>query len=72
PVVPNGSIGFRWGEEGKGRWNLDLGDARPALSVYGRPGVEAVAVDLPRFDVGDQGGGVLPGGCRQSGSATGS
>ena len=58
-VVPNGSIGFRWGEEGKGRWNLDLGETRPALSCYGRPGAEAVAVDLPRFDVGDQGGGVL-------------
>ena len=59
PVVPNGSIGFRWSEEGKGRWNLDLGETRPALSCYGRPGAEAVAVDLPRFDVGDQGGGVL-------------
>ncbi|MDA8294523.1 MAG: nitrate reductase subunit alpha [Actinomycetota bacterium] len=59
PVVPNGSIGFRWSEEGKGRWNLDLGEVRPALSCYGRPGTEVVAVDLPRFDVGDQGGGVL-------------
>ena len=59
PAVPNGSIGFRWGEEGKGRWNLDLGEIRPALSCDGRPGAEAVAVDLPRFDVGDQGGGVL-------------
>jgi nitrate reductase alpha subunit len=58
-VVPNGSIGFRWGEEGKGLWNLDLGGVRPGLSCYGRPGAEAVAVDLPRFDVGDQGGGVL-------------
>jgi nitrate reductase alpha subunit len=59
PVVPNGSIGFRWGEEGKGRWNLDLGGIRPALSCYGRPGAEALPIDLPRFDVGDQGGGVL-------------
>jgi len=59
PVVPNGSIGFRWGEEGKGRWNLDLGELRPALSCYGRPGAEALPIDLPRFDVGDQGGGVL-------------
>ncbi|MGC8472314.1 MAG: molybdopterin-dependent oxidoreductase, partial [Acidimicrobiales bacterium] len=59
PVVPNGSIGFRWGESGKGRWNLDLGEVRPALSCCGRPGVEPVALDVPRFDVGDQGGGVL-------------
>jgi nitrate reductase alpha subunit len=59
PVVPNGSIGFRWSEEGKGRWNLDLDEIRPALSCYGRPGAEALPIDLPRFDVGDQGGGVL-------------
>ncbi|MGH9055074.1 MAG: nitrate reductase subunit alpha, partial [Acidimicrobiales bacterium] len=60
PVVPNGSIGFRWAESGAGRWNLQLGDVRPALSLYGRPGVEAVAVDLPRFDAGDgQGGAVM-------------
>ncbi|MGH9295488.1 MAG: molybdopterin-dependent oxidoreductase, partial [Acidimicrobiales bacterium] len=57
PVVPNGSIGFRWGEAGKGRWNLDLQGVRPALSCYGRPGAEAVAVDLARFDVGDGPGG---------------
>ncbi len=28
PAVPNGSIGFRWGEEGMGKWNLELGDDR--------------------------------------------
>ena len=59
PAVPNGSIGFRWGEEGKGSWNLHLGAINPVLSVYGRPGVEAVGVDLPRFDLGGDGGGVL-------------
>ena len=32
PVVPNGSIGFRWGEEGAGRWNLDLEGVDPAPS----------------------------------------
>ena len=26
PVVPNGSLGFRYAEAGDGRWNLDLGD----------------------------------------------
>ncbi|MGH9083602.1 MAG: molybdopterin-dependent oxidoreductase, partial [Acidimicrobiales bacterium] len=60
PVVPNGSIGFRWGEAGKGRWNLRLEGIRPALTCLGLPGAEGVAVDLPRFDVGDgPGGGVL-------------
>lgn len=32
PVVPNGSVGFRFGQEGEGRWNLDLGDVDPQLS----------------------------------------
>jgi nitrate reductase alpha subunit len=55
-VVPNGSVGFRYGEAGKGRWNLELGDVDPVLTLYGREH-EAVAVDLPRFDVGDGPGG---------------
>ncbi|MGH3732404.1 MAG: nitrate reductase subunit alpha, partial [Acidimicrobiales bacterium] len=60
PVVPNGSLGFRWKDSGIGRWNLDLDDIQPALSLYGRAGASAAAVDLPRFDVGDgDGGGVL-------------
>jgi len=53
PVVPNGSLGDRHTESGKGRWNLDLGDVDPLLSVYSDVvGVDTVAVDLPRFDVG--------------------
>ncbi|MCP2258230.1 nitrate reductase alpha subunit [Streptoalloteichus tenebrarius] len=56
PVVPNGSLGFRWGESGQGRWNLDLGDTRPLLSLLGRHS-ETVPIDLPRFDVGDTEGG---------------
>ncbi|HTJ71512.1 MAG TPA: nitrate reductase subunit alpha [Actinospica sp.] len=51
PVVPNGSLGFRWTESGAGKWNLDLGQIRPTLSMYGEPGVEVL---LPRFD--DAGG----------------
>ncbi len=49
PVVPNGSLGFRYGEAGAGKWNLDLGDVRPLLSAAGgdQPPVEVV---LPRFD----------------------
>ncbi|WP_225732013.1 MULTISPECIES: nitrate reductase subunit alpha [unclassified Nocardia] len=51
PAVPNGSLGFRWSAE-PGRWNLRLGDIRPALSLHDRPGGVAVPVDLPRFDGG--------------------
>ena len=34
--MPNGSVGFRYGEEGKGRWNLRLGDLDPVLTLHGR------------------------------------
>ncbi|GHH69047.1 nitrate reductase subunit alpha [Streptosporangium violaceochromogenes] len=54
PVVPNGSLGFRYSEGGRGRWNLDLGEVDPALTASGE---RAVTVALPRFD-GD-GPGVL-------------
>lgn len=56
PVVPNGSMGFRYGEEGKGRWNLDLGDLRPRMTAYG---AESVEVALPRFDTPDGAPGQL-------------
>ncbi|MGW4091820.1 nitrate reductase subunit alpha [Nocardia sp. NPDC004750] len=49
PVVPNGSLGHRFGEAGTGRWNLDLGDVDPLLSLYGRTD-DAAAVQIPRFD----------------------
>lgn len=49
PVVPNGTLGHRFSESGKGRWNLDLGDTRPLLSMAGS-GAEAVEIRLPRFD----------------------
>jgi len=47
PVVPNGSLGHRFGEAGQGRWNLDLGSTDPLLTLQGR---ESVPVTLPRFD----------------------
>jgi nitrate reductase alpha subunit len=50
PTVPNGSLGFRWTESGKGRWNLDLEGVRPLLSAADREGAEGVEVLLPRFD----------------------
>ncbi|MCL2483495.1 MAG: nitrate reductase subunit alpha, partial [Propionibacteriaceae bacterium] len=55
PVVPNGTVGDRWGDDGMGKWNLDLGDIDPVLSLAElvSSGVEVV---LPRFDVpGDRG-----------------
>ncbi|HQR80327.1 MAG TPA: nitrate reductase subunit alpha, partial [Actinomycetota bacterium] len=60
-VVPNGSLGFRYGEAGKGKWNLDLEGMDPALSLLGAGGSHNVEVHLPRFDVGhedSEGGGV--------------
>jgi nitrate reductase alpha subunit len=57
--IPNGSLGFRWGEAGAGRWNLDLGDIKPLLSLAGRDGGQE-PVALPRFDEGlTEGGSVM-------------
>ena len=59
PVVPNGSLGFRYGEEGEGKWNLELGEIEPRLSLLGRTR-RAVPVDLARFDIGEtEGGGIM-------------
>jgi nitrate reductase / nitrite oxidoreductase, alpha subunit len=56
PAVLGGSIGDRWGDEGKGRWNLELGEVDPALTLLGmRDGVREVA--LARFD--EPGGGTV-------------
>jgi len=49
PVVPNGSLGFRFSEP-EGKWNLDLEDLDPALSMYDHS-TEYVPIRLPRFDV---------------------
>ncbi len=55
PVVPNGSLGFRYSEQGQGRWNLDLQGVDPLLSLHG--GRNATVL-LPRFDqAGDGDGG---------------
>jgi nitrate reductase alpha subunit len=56
PVVPNGSLGFRYTDSGRGRWNLELGDVAPQLTLRG--GVTAEVL-LPRFDALDGSGGVL-------------
>ncbi|MFJ2952558.1 nitrate reductase subunit alpha [Streptomyces sp. NPDC087226] len=56
PVVPNGSLGFRWAKGEQGRWNLDLGEVTPELSLLERA-VERAEVTLPRFDEGGTEGG---------------
>ena len=48
-VVPGGALGHRFGEDGAGKWNLDLGDVDPRLSLL-EDGAEVVTVELPRFD----------------------
>lgn len=58
PVVPNGTLGDRFGESGAGRWNLDLGGVEPLLSAEGG-GEAPVTVELPRFDAPDGSAGVL-------------
>ncbi|MEU0217038.1 nitrate reductase subunit alpha, partial [Streptomyces sp. NPDC006265] len=58
PVVPNGTLGDRYGESGAGKWNLDLGDIQPLLSAEGG-GEAPVAVELPRFDAPDGSAGRL-------------
>ncbi|MGN6523146.1 MAG: nitrate reductase subunit alpha [Actinomycetes bacterium] len=55
-VAPNGTLADRWTDEGKGRWNLDLGDIVPALGLLDATD-EAVVVSLPRFDLGETEGG---------------
>ncbi|MFL6132147.1 MAG: nitrate reductase subunit alpha, partial [Nocardioidaceae bacterium] len=52
PVVPNGSLGHRFGDTGLGRWNLDLADVDPRLSMAdgGSTAGDTALVRLPRFD----------------------
>jgi nitrate reductase alpha subunit len=49
PVVPNGSLGHRFGDTGAGRWNLDLEGVDPKLTLADTSG-DSVLVQLPRFD----------------------
>ncbi|WP_230871340.1 nitrate reductase subunit alpha [Mycobacterium canetti] len=60
-AVPNGALGFRHGDDGLGKWNLDLGELVPALTVAppsGEPG-ETALITLPRFDTADGHGDTL-------------
>ncbi len=53
PVVPNGSLGHRYSPEDEGRWNLDLGDVVPPLSIADLEdwSGDAAEILLPRFDL---------------------
>jgi nitrate reductase alpha subunit len=55
-VVPNGSLGFRYGDSGLRKWNLELGDVEPLLSALGG---DAVEIELPRFDAPDGSAAVM-------------
>ena len=59
PVMPNGSLGHRFGDSGVGKWNLELDGIEPKLSLADTSG-EAVEVLLPRFDNPDGTPGDLP------------
>jgi nitrate reductase / nitrite oxidoreductase, alpha subunit len=48
-VVPNGSLGHRFGPSDEGRWNLDLEGVEPRLRLGGDD-AETVEVRLPLFD----------------------
>ena len=59
-VIPDGALGHRFGAEGEGHWNLELGDLRPRMSMYAGADGEAVEVELPRFDALDGQATTLP------------
>jgi nitrate reductase alpha subunit len=59
PVVPNGSMCFRYADSGVGRWNLDLEGINPALSIRDVDDDEVVEVLLPCFETADGSGSVL-------------
>jgi nitrate reductase / nitrite oxidoreductase, alpha subunit len=50
PAVPNGTMGHRYNEDGQGKWNLDLGELVPALSLAEVDGSRSVEIALPCFE----------------------
>lgn len=59
PAVPGGSLGHRYGEAGVGKWNLELGDVDPQLTLMSTS-QESVLVRFPRFDTPDGAAADLP------------
>jgi nitrate reductase alpha subunit len=49
PVAPAGSLADRWQQGAEGRWNLELGEIEPLLTLLGQE-EHQVEVSLPRFD----------------------
>lgn len=49
PQVPNGSMGYRYNADGAGKWNLDLGELDPVLSLIDEPAAEPVEIATPCF-----------------------
>ncbi len=50
PVIPKGSMGFRYAADGAGKWNLDLAGIDPALSLAETEGFEPTEIVLPCFE----------------------
>jgi nitrate reductase alpha subunit len=59
PALPNGTLGHRYGDSGVGRWNLDLREVDPKLSLFDTAR-DSVLVRLPRFDTPDGAARDLP------------
>lgn len=57
--VPNGSLGFRYNDQDAGKWNLDLGDITPALSLAEVPEQQPQAIRLPVFEDAEGIGSIL-------------
>ncbi|KRF09201.1 nitrate reductase [Arthrobacter sp. Soil782] len=49
-AVPNGTMGHRYNDDGMGKWNLDLGEVDPALSMLETSGAGSAEILMPRFD----------------------
>lgn len=61
-AIPQGSLGFRFGDSGLGNWNLDLENLVPALTVAAASGEvagESAEVTLARFDTIDGHGATM-------------
>ncbi|GLX20237.1 nitrate reductase subunit alpha [Streptomyces lavendulae] len=59
PVVPNGTLGHRWGKNETPEWNLELGAIVPRLTLLEEG--ESAEIVLPRFEDDQRGGTVRRG-----------
>ncbi len=48
---PGGTLADHFGEDGKGKWNLEMDGIAPLMSAEDMPGASGVEVLLPRFDL---------------------